>query len=301
MTLRRLAGFTAGLGAVAIAGAAIEANAYRVVNHDVTLPPRGKPLQLGVLHLSDTHYQRGQRAKAAFLESLTELRPDMVVFTGDMVADDDGVDEFLDAIAGLLLLPGVFVRGSNDYFAPRRVNPLSYLVGGPRRRLPKLRRLRWQHLTNVLVNAGWHDVDNAIATVELPDLTVMVRGTDDAHIRRDIYIPGGDSGADLLLGVTHAPYRRVLAAMAADGVSLALAGHTHGGQICLPGIGALVTNCDLPPSLAKGLFMWPDADPGASPSQVGLQVHVTGGVGASPGFPLRAFCRPEACLLKIHG
>ena len=80
-------------------------------------------------------------------------------------------------------------------------------------------------------------------------------GTDDPHIYRDDYalVAGNfDPRADLRLGVTHAPYLRVLDAMAADGAELILAGHTHGGQVYLPGFGTLVTNCDLDRARARG-------------------------------------------------
>ncbi len=81
------------------------------------------------------------------------------------------------------------------------------------------------------------------------------RGTDDAHLGRDDYstVAGpADPGADLNIGVTHAPYLRLLDAMTADGMDLIFAGHTHGGQVCVPGYGALITNCDLDPARVKG-------------------------------------------------
>ena len=303
MGFRRPIAALLALGAALIAAALAEARAYRVVRHQVRLAPGASPINLRVLHISDTHYQRGQRAKAAFLASLIDTRPDLVVFTGDMVGDDDSsVEEFLAAIARLLVVPGVFVRGSNDYFAPGWSNPLSYLMP-KRRRQPARRRLEWHRLADALVAAGWHDLDNANVCLFLPGLTVECRGTDDAHIGRDHYddTPGDCDTPGLRLGVTHAPYRRVLAAMARDGLSLVLAGHTHGGQICLPWHGALVTNCDLPSHLAKGLFTWPDDDEGmlgdAHPS---IPVHVSAGLGTSPMFPLRLFCRPEACLIEIY-
>ena len=84
-------------------------------------------------------------------------------------------------------------------------------------------------------------------------------GTDDGHIRADRYaeVAGpADPAADLSLGVTHAPYRRILDPMVADGFGLVLAGHTHGGQLRVPGVGALVTNCDLPRRQARGLSTW---------------------------------------------
>ena len=74
---------------------------------------------------------------------------------------------------------------------------------------------------------------------------LLFRGTDDAHQHRDDYaaVAGpADEGA-LNVGVTHAPYLRLLDAMTADGVDLILAGHTHGGQVCVPMHGALTSNC----------------------------------------------------------
>ena len=120
---------------------------------------------------------------------------------------------------------------------------------------------------------------------------VDVRGVDDPHISRDRYdeVAGPfDSAADLTLGVTHAPYLRVLDAMTADGADLVLAGHTHGGQLRVPGVGALVTNCDLPRAQAKGLSQYGDA-----------ALHVSAGLGTSPYAPFRFACRPEATLLTL--
>jgi len=280
-----------------IAAAFAEAHAFQLVRHTVRLPP-GPPVRCRILHLSDTHFRRGERAKAAFLAALTDTKPDLVVFTGDTLADDPSLDEFLDAISGLLALPGVFVRGSNDYFGPQWSNPLAYLRPGPRGHGTPRHRLNWHRLTDALVDAGWHDLNNASARLTLPNLTIECRGTEDAHQDWDDYPQAIASTTqqdtpDLQLGVTHSPYRRVLTAMAEDGADLILAGHTHGGQICLPWHGAVVSNCDLPPSLAKGVFWWPTDAPDRVP------VHVTAGVGASPNFPFRLFCRPEACLLEV--
>ncbi|MEZ5159524.1 MAG: hypothetical protein R2709_01415 [Marmoricola sp.] len=52
----------------------------------------------------------------------------------------------------------------------------------------------------------------------------------------DLTAIGGpaDASADLRIGVTHAPYLRVLDQFARDGYDITMAGHTHGGQLCLP-------------------------------------------------------------------
>jgi len=81
----------------------------------------------------------------------------------------------------------------------------------------------------------------------------------------------------------------VLDRFAADGYQLVMAGHTRGGQLCVPFRGAIVTNCDLDPSRARGVSKW-----GAE-----TQLHVSGGIGTSPYAPFRFCCRPEATLLTL--
>ncbi len=108
--------------------------------------------------------------------------------------------------------------------------------------------------------------------------------------------------ADLTIGVTHAPYQRVLDAYAADGASLIVAGHTHGGQVCVPGYGALVTNCDLDTQRAKGLSRWwPGAGhtPSSQAPDGAAWLEVSAGLGTAPTAPVRLACRPEATLLTL--
>ena len=96
--------------------------------------------------------------------------------------------------------------------------------------------------------------------MKVGELSFAFAGVDDPHLRYDrlAEVAGpADAGADVRLGVAHAPYLRVLDQFAADGYDAILAGHTHGGQVCLPGVGALTTNCDLEPARAKGLHRHP--------------------------------------------
>lgn len=114
----------------------------------------------------------------------------------------------------------------------------------------------------------------------------------------------GRDDRPLRLGLTHAPYRRVLDEMVRDGVGLALAGHTHGGQLCLPGVGTLVTNCDIDRRRARGLSRYPGPlaggkDAGGPTPEPGLFLHVSAGLGTSPYTPVRVACRPEATLLTL--
>jgi uncharacterized protein len=282
-------------GAAGLAYAAgYEVRAYRLRRVTVpVLPPGQRPLR--VLHLSDLHLTPDQRRKREWVRALAGLEPDLVVNTGDNLAHREAVPAVLDALGPLLERPGVFVRGSNAYYAPMLKNPVRYLLPDTGARFHKA-QLPWEDLRDGLAGAGWVDLENTRGRVKADHREIEVVGTDDPHIHRDRYpeVAGhADPGADLRVAVTHAPYRRVLDPMVGDGFELVLAGHTHGGQLCVPGFGALVTNCDLPRRQAKGLSRWTH---GGRTSWL----HVSAGLGTSPYAPVRFACPPEATLLVLE-
>ena len=267
----------------------IERNAFVV--RETTMPvltPGSSPLR--VLHLSDFHMTPGQRRKQAWIRDLAGWEPDLVINTGDNLAHRKAVPSVVQALGDLLSVPGLFVFGSNDYFAPTPKNPTNYIFK-PKRRITG-EPLPWQDLRAAFTERGWLDMTHTRREIEVKGQLISAAGVDDPHLSRDRYdtIAGPASpAANLTLGVVHAPYTRVLDRFAADGYQLVLAGHTHGGQLCLPIKGALVTNCDIDPSRAKGPSRW-----GAN-----MALHVSAGLGTSPYAPYRFCCRPEATLLTL--
>lgn len=270
-------------------GSLIERNAFVV--RELTMPvltPGSSPLR--VLHLSDFHMRPGQRRKQAWLRDLSRWSPDLVINTGDNLAHPKAVPSVVQAMGDLLSVPGLFVFGSNDYFGPRPKNPASYVFDKKKRVTGA--PLPWQDLRAAFSERGWLDMTHTRREIDVNGLVIAAAGVDDPHLKRDRYdtIAGPPNpAANLSLGITHAPYTRVLDRFAADGYQLVLAGHTHGGQLCLPFVGALVTNCDIDTSRAKGPSRW-----GA-----GTALHVSAGIGTSPYAPLRFCCRPEATLLTL--
>ena len=283
-----------GAGCLAYAGL-YEVNAFRLRRIDVpALPPGARPLR--VLHLSDVHMTPSAGARQRWLSTLGALEPDLVINTGDNLAHEEAVPFVLNSFGRLLDRPGVYVWGSNDYYGPTFKNPLRYFEGPSKRDRRSPRTLPWQDLGHGFKEAGWIDLTHSRASLEIKGVRIGFRGTDDPHLNQDHYAevagPVDREEIDVAIGVTHAPYRRVIDAMAYDGHDLIMTGHTHGGQVCVPFYGALVTNCDLDTRRARGLSQH-------SAGGRTAWLHVSAGVGTSPYAPIRFACPPEATLLTL--
>ena len=257
-----------------------------------TVPVLRGPGSVKLLHLSDLHLLPWQRDKIRWVQGLAALEPDLVVATGDLLGHPEAIEPCVAALAGLGVgRPALLVLGSNDFFAPQPRNPLRYFTG-PSKVRPRQRRLETDRLVAGLTAAGWQLMDNQRAVVETAAGAVDVAGLGDPHIRRDrpgaVDWTAGTEPVALRLGLVHAPYLRALDALRDGGCDLTLAGHTHGGQVRVPVLGALVTNCDLPRRQARGLSRHGD-----------MALHVSAGLGTSMYAPVRFCCRPEATLLTL--
>ena len=266
---------------------------YRL--REATLPvlPTGHEA-IRILHFSDLHLTPKRRIEIADIKSFVSLRPDLVISTGDFLAHKSSVPVVIDALNQLLDIPGVFVFGSNDYYAPKPKNPFTYLLKDHGRRvLGEL--LPVEELRSELVHRGWNDLNHLRATLSIKGTTIEFRGTDDAHLERDDYskVAGNAGDCDLAVGVTHAPYLRIIEGMSRDQLDVIFAGHTHGGQVRLPwpgGSKALTTNCDLPNWRARGVSRV-DGEP---------WLNVSAGMGTSPFARIRVASPPEVSLITLE-
>jgi predicted MPP superfamily phosphohydrolase len=266
---------------------------FRVHNLEVESPSASG---LRILHISDLHFAPGQKAKQQLLKELADLKPDLVINTGDNLGHKDAINPTLRALEPLLDFPGVFVNGSNDYRAPKPRNPIRYFTGPSK--VQAGQALDTDRFMRELVGAGWQDINNKSARLEIRGKSLGFMGLDDPHDHLDELESLGQQAteiinADLRIGVAHAPYMRVIDAFLENHASLMFAGHTHGGQICLPGQKALVTNCDLPTEFASGLSAW-------SNDQQEAMLHVSNGLGCSIYQPVRLFCPPSTTLITLR-
>lgn len=291
-------------GALALGYAHLETRRPVLRRYTAEISPRSGFERLRILHVSDVHMYPGRDFLKDFLSKVVAREPiDLVVSTGDNLGSPDSLPQLLDAYEPLLHLPGAFVLGSNDYYSPLSKSWLSYLhrrdpdrsEGHARRDQPDL---PWLELVTRFLDSGWIDLSNRSDQLDVAGLTLALTGVDDPHIRRDRMPtpPAAWFDSDSIrLGLTHSPYRRVLDAMALGEADLICAGHTHGGQVRIPGLGALVTNSDLPRRYASGLHTWSPPELPKSKSWL----HVSAGLGNSPYAPVRFSCRPEVSLIEL--
>ncbi len=285
-----------GLGlACAIWGIGIERHLFRVRETQIkdALPAGSESIR--VLHLSDMHLAPWQHRKSRWVSQLGRLNPDLIVNTGDNMSHRNAVDAALEMLEPLQNVPGVFVNGSNDYHAPTFRNPFTYLFAPSRVENGEL--LDTERFVGTLADRGWLNLNNRGGELTIRGLRVGFLGLDDPHDRLDdvesLSQQAKDAAAcDLTVGVVHAPYLRIIEALTLHDASVIFAGHTHGGQVCLPGKGALVTNCDLPTRYAKGLSGW-------SFGEKRSILNVCAGLGTSIFAPVRFFCRPEVRLVTL--
>jgi predicted MPP superfamily phosphohydrolase len=297
-------GAAAAVGVAAFAwGSVIERNRFSVRREYLAiLEPGSKPLT--VLHLSDAHMAPWQVAKQEWIRSLAEYEPDLIIDTGDNLGHVDGQEGIERAFEPFAGIPGVYVNGSNDYFGPMLKNPFNYFFP---------RRDHGHHPPDLDTDAlesyfdgtlGWTNLNNTARALSIGDTVVEFFGVNDAHRRwdrldllpaaiEDLREDEDAAGqATVTLGVTHAPYRRVLDAFVTYGAQAIFAGHTHGGQVRIPGLPALVTNCDIPREQAQGLSTWTHAGRSAA-------LNVSAGIGTSIYAPVRFACPPEAVLVTL--
>jgi hypothetical protein len=235
----------------------IEPSWIEVTHHRVQLA--GLKQRLKVAHLTDLHLQQWGRRERELLRLLNEERPDLIVITGD-TASPGATDADRSRLLSRLQAPlGVYaVRGNWELWAPMEDEESLYREAGIRSLLNEGQQVR---------DTVWLvGLDDALAGA--PDVARAFSG-----------LPSGQPCVALM----HSP---ALFDELAGRCPLALAGHTHGGQVRLPGLGALW----LPPGSGAYEAGWYERN--------GSRMYVSRGLGNSI-LNLRFLCRPELAILTL--
>jgi hypothetical protein len=226
-----------------------------------------------ILHVSDPH--AGAGPGLAMLEQTVawsdEVRPDLIALTGDLVTRRSGIPELQRVSAALAATArgGAYaVTGNHDHGDAN--DPFA---------------------DDVTVEGldGFDLIDGRGATLALRGRSLSIvgvaAGAPLAQRYRDV-VAKVDEGADLRLLLCHFP--SVLHRLPAGAFQLILAGHLHGGQICIPAPGGRIGLAHPGRRTHDGLFQ-----------REGTLMHVSPGLGTT-FVPFRVLARPEATLLVLH-
>ena len=240
--------------------------------------------QLRILHLSDLHLCYPESHKVEFIKRVTDDDYDLVVLTGDVFEDYSGLVYASSLLSRRPSLGAYAVLGNHDYYNYQYYHKLLGRI---------IKRLRHP--------AATRDVRPMIEALEGSGITVL-RNQATNHPERKVHIVGIDYPTihrehlaqltahalpeDIVLVLFHLPIN--LDNISKSGAHLALGGHTHGGQICIPGLGAIITDSELPRSEASGLFC-----------RGATTFHISRGLGADPRTNFRFFCPPAATVLEV--
>ena len=178
------------------------------------------------------------------------------------------------------------VLGSNDLFSPTPINYFRYFL---KRRSVRLGvRGRGKELVEQLRARGWTCLRNERVELDLGGVAAEVTGLEDPHIaRHDLSVAVREAPERFGIAIVHSP--DPTPELTALGYPLIFSGHTHGGQVRLPIIGALVTNGQLPRRLCRGVIRMGPA-----------VVSISAGLGQSKYAPFRFLCPPEVTLLDLQ-
>lgn len=244
-----------------------QALSFEVVEHETSIPDLPKAFDsLRVLHLSDLHLDAAEGFGEALAHAVEGLDFDLAVVTGDFRFHDTGryahLERELERLVPALRCEfGVLgVLGNHDFL----------------------------EMVPILERAGVSLLLNENRILRRGEASLAVVGVDDAHLYgcHDLAraLAGVPETAPRIL-LVHSP--EIIEEAAEAGIDLYLAGHTHGGQICLPGRVPLLVNARCQRSQVSGRW-----EHGA------MRGYTSRGVGSSGVFA-RFFCPPELVVHRL--
>jgi len=249
-----------------LARLSIAVRRYRVPIHGLPIAFEG----FTILHLSDLHDKDFGSAEKDLINLFKQKKFDMVALTGDLVTRDQiQLTPALELISGIQATSGrpvYSVSGNHDWHQGRGAQ-----------------------FNHRLQELGVKVLSNCSAAIERGSDRIWIIGVDDPVTHRDRLeqaISDTNNSASRLL-LAHSP--QIFPRAVASGLDLVLAGHTHGGQIRLPFLGApFIPHMGYFPDLAYGIH-----------TSGNTTMVVSGGLGES-WFPIRFNMMPEVSLITLE-
>ena len=238
-----------------------------------------------ILHISDLHLAEPESHKIDFIRKITDDDFDLIILTGDVFENHTGLPYVENLLSRRPRLGAYAVLGNHDYYDYKMFHKT---VGRMIKtyRQPKEKR-DVEPFVQALQNGGFDVLRNESRSLKEHGLHII--GIDYPGIKENELVRLADQAPEhhLKLAIFHLP--RNLHHISKAGIQLALGGHTHGGQVRIPGYGPLFTDSELGRHEASGLIRKGDT-----------AFHISRGLGADPRSNIRFFCPPAATIIEVH-
>jgi len=229
---------------------------------------RGAKRPIRLVHISDLHCDPKLRNEPKLPGVISDLEPDLIVYTGDSINSLDGLPNFRNCLTRIAAVAPTFVSRGNwdtyfgkaDYFSDTGATELD----GANRRLDVAGTHLWV--------AGAGVLDRGLGPLPTETVNAALDGIDAEDFKLFLY-----------------HYPDLIYSLVDRGVDLHCAGHTHGGQVAIPFYGALMTVSQFGKRFEAGLYLVHNT-----------HLYVTRGIGMEGRAPkVRFWCRPEVSLIEI--
>jgi len=282
---------------------------------------------LSILHISDFHLRKNFKGRKlfSFVQSLSTLEPDFIFITGDLLGGAY-VDYLIDMLSPLKAKKGKYVIfGVHDHYDKAFVEFLKNMFKRKRRYRKEndiqnlIRRLEDigievlmnEKRVSAINSKGVKDVEiiglddpviekidigKAFSTSSSDDKRLSPgKKVGDKRIYKDVFSLNEDrihimrEKSKLSLVMLHTPDANSIIKFSKMKADIIFCGHTHGGQVRLPFIGAIISGCKIKTKFASGLFYFKN-----------IVLFTTRGLGEGKYTPFRFYCQPEANLVRIY-
>ena len=241
-----------------------------------------------ILHVSDIHFNERVRKNRLLWEQIHENEADLILITGDFITHDRYVESLCEYLDGSKAADGIYgILGNHDYYYRTLWQHIRHSILG-RDYFPN----DWKKLVSRLNELGITMLVNQhVSVTSARGAQIYIEGTDDPVLGRpEIADAAPDyQTSDLRILMSHSPDILYSDEILKKKFDLLLSGHTHGGQIRIPGIGPLLTGTEhASRKEAYGMYK----------SIAGLNVNVSAGIGYSL-LPIRINCPAEIIRIEL--
>lgn len=241
-----------------------------------------------ILHVSDLHFDKKLENDRELWDHLHAGTADLILITGDFVTHGRNIRPVVEYLDGSQARDGVFgVLGNHDY---------AYLTlkQHVRHRIMKKEPIPndWRRMIVLLSEIGIRVLINESALVRTPTgARMFIEGTDDPVMGHPKIADRNSEydSADLRILMSHSPDILYSSELRKKKFDILFSGHTHGGQIRVPGVGALLTGTN---------YATRQESYGTFKTLGGMFVNVSAGIGYSL-LPIRINCPAELVLIEL--